>query len=164
MVGLPWGQFQGCSISPMWQKIFFIWAWVSAVPTMMDVRHARLANIFLSLEGLHITPGESLSIKINSSVFSTPNAQFLLMGRETSLTLFYAPALWSISKSNPFFWNHVVHKNSFVGSDQFKFLGNNKTLGLNCCSCVPLLILKVKFQSSEAAGQLWKNHCPVLRW
>ena len=37
MVGLPWGKFQvfqGCSISPMWQTTFVIWAWLSAVPAM----------------------------------------------------------------------------------------------------------------------------------
>ena len=91
--------------SPMWQTTFFIWAWLSAVPTMMDMRHVRLANIFLTLQDLHITPGESLTMKINSSMSSTPNVQFLLMGSETSLTFFIAWTLWSISKLNLFFSN-----------------------------------------------------------
>lgn len=32
MVGLPWGQFQGCSISPMWTRSFFISLALKAVP------------------------------------------------------------------------------------------------------------------------------------
>ena len=105
MVGLPWGQFQGCSIFPMWQATSFFCVWLSEAPTLMVMRHAQLANIFLTLEGLHITPGESLNMKISSSMSLTPNVQFLLMERETSLTFFIASALWSISKSNQFFWN-----------------------------------------------------------
>ena len=75
MVGLPWGQFQGCSIFPMWQATSssFICVWLSAAPTLMVMRHAQLANIFLTLEGLHIRPGESLNMKISSSMSSTTN-------------------------------------------------------------------------------------------
>lgn len=32
MVGLPWGQFHGCSISPMWTRSFFISLALKAVP------------------------------------------------------------------------------------------------------------------------------------
>ena len=32
MVGLPWGQFQGWSISPMWVMSFFISLVLRAVP------------------------------------------------------------------------------------------------------------------------------------
>ena len=53
MVGLPWGQFQGCSIFLMWQATSFFCVWLSEAPTLMVTRHAQLANIFLTLEGLH---------------------------------------------------------------------------------------------------------------
>jgi len=37
MVGLPCGQFQGCSISPMWSTSFFISLMLRAVPTITCV-------------------------------------------------------------------------------------------------------------------------------
>lgn len=54
---------------------------------LTDFRHAREANICLTREGLHMTPGLSLNMKISSSMSAGPNVQFLLVGRDTSLTL-----------------------------------------------------------------------------
>lgn len=88
---------------------------------MMAMRQARLSNIFLTLAvegGLHITPGESLSIKVNSSMSSTPNVQLLLMGKEISFTIFIASIGIVIDlniKSVLLKYFHIVHWNSFIG-------------------------------------------------
>lgn len=52
-----------------------------------DFRQAREANICLTREGRHMTPGLSVSMKISSSISAGPNVQFLLVGRDTSFTL-----------------------------------------------------------------------------
>lgn len=44
MVGLPCGQFQGCSISPMWITSFFISLVFRAVPTITCVNRHTLTN------------------------------------------------------------------------------------------------------------------------
>lgn len=41
MVGLPCGQFQGCSISPMWSTSFFISLMLRAVPTITCVNRKK---------------------------------------------------------------------------------------------------------------------------
>lgn len=45
-----------------------------------DFRQAREANICLTREGRHMTPGLSLNMKISSSISAGPNVQFLLVG------------------------------------------------------------------------------------
>lgn len=105
MVGLPWGQFQGWSISPMWVMSFFISLVLRAVPIITDFRQALEANICLTREGRHITPGLSLSIKISSSMSWGPKVQFLLVGKEINLALLVTGAPSSITKSKPFFLN-----------------------------------------------------------
>lgn len=55
--------------------------------SLTDLRQALEANICLTREGRHITPGLSLSMKISSSMSLGPNVQFLLVGRDTSFTL-----------------------------------------------------------------------------
>lgn len=52
-----------------------------------DLRHALEANICLTREGLHMTPGQSLSIKMSSSMSPGPKVQFLLVGKDISFTL-----------------------------------------------------------------------------
>ena len=52
IVGLPWGQFQGCSIADMCSSILLISAMLSAVPTIMLVRHALDAYMARTLLGL----------------------------------------------------------------------------------------------------------------
>jgi len=52
-----------------------------------DFRQALEANICLTREGRHITPGLSLSIKISSSMSWGPKVQFLLVGKEINLAL-----------------------------------------------------------------------------
>lgn len=64
---------------------------------LTDFRHAREANICLTREGLHMTPGLSLSMKISSSMSAGPNVQFLLVGRDTSLTL---SMTWATATTN----------------------------------------------------------------
>lgn len=54
---------------------------------LTDFRQAREANICLTLEGRHMTPGLSLSIKISSSMSWGPKVQFLLVGKEINLAL-----------------------------------------------------------------------------
>ena len=54
--------------------------------TLTDFRQAREANICLTRDGRHMTPGLSLSMKISSSMSAGPNVQFLLVGSDTSLT------------------------------------------------------------------------------
>lgn len=54
---------------------------------LTDLRQALEANICLTLEGRHMTPGLSVSMKISSSMSAGPKVQFLLVGKETSLTL-----------------------------------------------------------------------------
>ena len=78
IVGRPWGQFQGCSISPICPTTLLIWALVNAVPTIIDIRQALLANILRTFDGLKLTPGLSLSINISSSISGLPKLQFLL--------------------------------------------------------------------------------------
>lgn len=58
-----------------------------ALPLLTDFRQALEANICLTREGRHITPGLSLSIKISSSMSWGPKVQFLLVGKETNLAL-----------------------------------------------------------------------------
>ena len=53
---------------------------------LTDFRQAREANICLTRDGRHMTPGLSLSMKISSSMSAGPNVQFLLVGRDTSFT------------------------------------------------------------------------------
>ena len=53
MVGLPWGQFHGCSVSPICFTTLCICRRSNAEPTMMLFRHARLASISCTL--LHRT-------------------------------------------------------------------------------------------------------------
>lgn len=54
---------------------------------LTDFRQALEANICLTREGRHMTPGLSLSMKISSSMSWGPNVQFLLVGKEISLAL-----------------------------------------------------------------------------
>lgn len=105
IVGLPWGQFQGWSISPMWTISFFISLVLRAVPIITDFRQALEANICLTREGRHMTPGLSLSMKISSSISWGPKVQFLLVGKEINLALLVTGALSSMTKSKPFFLN-----------------------------------------------------------
>lgn len=57
------------------------------LPLLTDFRQAREANICLTREGRHITPGLSLSMKISSSMSWGPKVQFLLVGKEINLAL-----------------------------------------------------------------------------
>lgn len=52
MVGLPWGQFHGCSISPMWTRSFLISVALRAVP-IITCRHKCFLLLQIS-ELLHI--------------------------------------------------------------------------------------------------------------
>ena len=54
--------------------------------TLTDFLQAREANMCLTRDGLHMTPGLSLSMKMSSSMSPGPNVQFLLVGRDTSFT------------------------------------------------------------------------------
>lgn len=54
---------------------------------LTDFLQAREANICLTLEGLHMTPGQSLNMKISSSMSCGPKVQFLLVGNDINLTL-----------------------------------------------------------------------------
>lgn len=54
---------------------------------LTDFRQALEANICLTLEGRHMTPGLSLSIKISSSISWGPKVQFLLVGKDINLAL-----------------------------------------------------------------------------
>ena len=51
---------------------------------MMDMRHVRLANIFLTLQDLHITPGESLTVvsKMASSTQFSDFKNFIKMNKK----------------------------------------------------------------------------------
>lgn len=54
---------------------------LKAFPIITDLRQALEANMARMRDGLHIVPsGASCSIKINSSISSLPNSQFLLNG------------------------------------------------------------------------------------
>lgn len=57
------------------------------LPLLTDFRQALEANICLTREGRHITPGLSLSIKISSSMSWGPKVQLLLVGKEINLAL-----------------------------------------------------------------------------
>lgn len=105
MVGRPCGQFHGCSISPIWQTSLHIWGIVSAVPIMMLLRHALEANMALTRDGRHMTPGASESMNIISSMSSRPNSHPRLKGIETRLTRRPAGFSSSMRNSNPFFLN-----------------------------------------------------------
>jgi hypothetical protein len=54
---------------------------------LTDFRQALEANICLTREGRHMTPGLSLNIKISSSISWGPKVQFLLVGKEINLAL-----------------------------------------------------------------------------
>ena len=54
---------------------------------LTDFRQALEANICLTREGRHMTPGLSLSMKISSSMSWGPKVQLLLVGKEINLAL-----------------------------------------------------------------------------
>lgn len=63
-------------------------SWQMNEPSLLtDFRQALEANICLTREGRHITPGLSLSMKISSSTSWGPKVQFLLVGKEINLAL-----------------------------------------------------------------------------
>lgn len=59
---------------------------------LTDFLQAREANICLTLEGLHMTPGQSLNMKISSSMSCGPKVQFLLVGKDINFTLWVTGA------------------------------------------------------------------------
>lgn len=69
----------------------FIWKQASSA-ILTDFLQAREANICLTLEGLHMTPGQSLNMKISSSMSCGPKVQFLLVGNDINLTLWVTGA------------------------------------------------------------------------
>lgn len=76
------------------------------LPLLTDFRQALEANICLTREGRHITPGLSLSIKISSSMSWGPKVQFLLVGKETNLALSVTGAKRINWEKNPLFEKH----------------------------------------------------------
>ena len=70
IVGLPWGQDQGLSMSAMWSTICRMPDLLRAVPIITEDRQARDANINRTRDGRSsrdFPAGSSLSMKINSS-------------------------------------------------------------------------------------------------
>ncbi|KNC28848.1 hypothetical protein FF38_08460 [Lucilia cuprina] len=90
-----------CSISPICLTSISIVDFFKALPIITDFRQALEANIARIREGRHIVPsGASCSIKINSSISSLPNSQFLLKGLPSKRTLLVGAA-----KENVDLWN-----------------------------------------------------------
>ena len=84
----------GCSISPICLTNISIVDFLRALPIITDFRQALEANMALMREGRHIVPsGASCSIKINSSISSLPNSQFLLKGLPSKRTFFVGGAI-----------------------------------------------------------------------
>lgn len=73
------------------QQKILIWN-QSSHEVLTDFLQAREANICLTREGLHMTPGQSLSMKISSSMSCAPKVQFLLVGNDINLTFWVAGA------------------------------------------------------------------------
>lgn len=70
-----------------------VFVWNQALNAVLtDFLQAREANICLTLEGLHMTPGQSLNMKISSSMSCGPKVQFLLVGNDINLTLWVTGA------------------------------------------------------------------------
>lgn len=90
MVGRPCGQFQGCSIVAIFATTLSIWPLSKAFPIMIELRHARLANMARAFGNLTISPGLLFSATIEASSWtsSTPNCVPLLKGTAVILSFF----------------------------------------------------------------------------
>lgn len=87
IVGLPWGQFHGCSISPMWTRSFFISLTLRAVPTITwrCSRNKQNQKVFRK------KPGKNTAVLFR---LSKTNLQIWILPLWCLLTEGYHKKLW----------------------------------------------------------------------
>ena len=66
MVGRPCGQFHGLCRLPKWDTTLFIVFRSSALPIMMELRQARMANIALTLQS-SVEPQDPVGLHYNAT-------------------------------------------------------------------------------------------------
>lgn len=125
----------------------FIWTQTSSA-VLTDFLQAWEANICLTLEGLHITPGQSLNMKISSSMSCGPKVQFLLVGNDTNLTL------WVRGAGR---FTMIIKKQRNIGNHLREKL-RNLLEKVNVMCCVYIVMFKfnlLMMYLTNHSGNLW---------